>query len=136
VQNAHHTSPAETLPVLVATRDTQGQRRNDFCWCDDGEPVQFALECDGETVDGRCGCRRSMTGMLTRKATTTMRVQRLPITREQFVDMLKASHSKAGWPKVDDSLYQDDADELLRLAAAFPADRVLEKRGDILQARG
>lgn len=128
------TSPA-FLPVLVATKETQGQRRNDFCWCDEGEPVQFALECDGETVDGRCGCRRSMTGMLTRKATTTMRVQRLPITREQFVDMLRASHAKSGFPIVDDSLYQDDADELLRLAAAFPTDAIVEKRGASMQSR-
>ena len=101
---------------------------------DEGEPVRFALECDGETVDGHCGCRRSMAGMLTQKATTTMRVQRLPITREQFVDMLKASHAKAGWPTVDDSLYHD-ADELLRLAAAFPTDAIVERRGTNMQSR-
>ena len=45
------------------------------CWCEEGELVRFATECDGERVDGRCGCRRSMTGMSTLKATTTVRCE-------------------------------------------------------------
>lgn len=132
--NANETSPA-SLPVLVATKETQGQRRNDFCWCDDGEPVRFTVQCDGETVDGNCGCRRSMSGMTTHRATTTFRVKPLPITREQFVDMLRASHARSGFPIVEDRLYQEDADELLRLAAAFPANAVIEKRGGKMQTR-
>jgi hypothetical protein len=135
VQNAHETSPADTLPVLVATRETQGRRRTDFCWCEDSEPVRFTFECDGETVDGPCGCRRSMSGMVTLKATTTFRVKRLPISRKQFVDMLRDSYAKAGFP-LDNASIQEEADELLRLAAAFLGDAVLEKRGGKMQTRG
>ncbi len=76
-----------------------------------------------------------MSGMTTQKATTTFRVKRLPITREQFVDMLRSSYANAGFP-IEDSLLRDEADELLRLAAAFPADAVLEKRGGKMQTRG
>lgn len=128
------TSPAKLLPVLVATRETQGQRSNDFCWCDEDEPVRFTTECDGERVDGRCGCRRAMTGMSTLRVTTTVRVQHLPLTREQFVSLLKSSYEKSGFPFSDEDV-RKEADELLRLARAFPPDRVIEKRGDQLQSR-
>src|SRR5262245_27740329 len=96
--DASTTSPADLLPVLVATPQTQAQRRNDFCWCDEDEPVRFALACDGERVDGPCGCRRSMTGTSTLKATTTFRVELLPISRAEFVAMLKDSYRKSGFP--------------------------------------
>ncbi len=134
VDRSTTTSPANTLPVLVATREKQGQRHNDFCWCDDGEPVRFAFACDGERVDGRCGCRRSMTGMSTLKATTTVRVELLPMSREQFVSVLKASYGKSGFP-LDDGAVKEEADELLRLALPFSAGVVIEKRGDEMRQR-
>lgn len=128
------TPPAALLPVLVATREKQGQRRNDFCWCDDDEPVRFSLACDGERIDGPCGCRRSMSGMTTLKATTTVRVKNLRITREQFVSMVKSSYQKSGF-SLDAESVREEADELLRLAAAFPVSSVIEKRGDELRQR-
>ena len=75
-----------------------------------------------------------MTGMATLKATTTFRVKRLPISRKQFVDMLRSSYAKSGFP-LDESCVRDEAAELLRLAAAFSADTVIEKRGGKMQAR-
>ena len=49
------------MKVLVATRNTQGQRGNDFCFVPEGEIVAFpAAECTGEKIDGSCGCRRSV----------------------------------------------------------------------------
>ena len=72
--------------------------------------------------------------MTTKKATTTFRVKRLPITREQFVDVFRGSYASAGFPN-EDSIFRDEADELLRLAAALPADAVIEKRGRKMQAR-
>ena len=50
------------MKLLVATTKTQGQRKNDFCWVPEDEIVQFAFVCDGEKIDGSCGCRRSMSG--------------------------------------------------------------------------
>jgi hypothetical protein len=59
------------MKVFVSTKDGQGIRNNDFSWTNEGELVKFALECDGEKIDGKCGCRRSMSGFDTHKATTT-----------------------------------------------------------------
>jgi len=53
------------MKLLVATRKTQGQRENDFCWADDGEVLKFTIECGGEPIDGPCGCRRAMSGVKT-----------------------------------------------------------------------
>ena len=122
------------LPVLVATKETQGQRKNDFSWCNEDEPVRFAFECDGENVDGRCGCRRSMSGLSTKKATTTMRVKFLPITRSEYVAMLKSSYEESGFP-LDAATLDGEANQLLAFAAAFPTTAVIEKRGSKLQTR-
>ena len=62
------------MKILVATKEGQGQRKNDFCWAEEGEVVKFPSECDRETVDGRCGCRRSMSGANSLKGTKTMKV--------------------------------------------------------------
>ena len=51
------------MKVLVGTKETQGQRSNDFSWAEDGELVMFGSECDREDVDGTCGCRRAMSGL-------------------------------------------------------------------------
>ncbi len=47
------------MKVLTATTKTQGARKNDFCFCDEGEMVMLGSECDGETADGSCGCKRA-----------------------------------------------------------------------------
>ena len=57
------------MKILVGTTETQGRRKNDFCYTKEGEVLCFHLECDGETVDGSCGCKRSMSGVDTNKAT-------------------------------------------------------------------
>lgn len=76
-----------------------------------------------------------MTGMVTRKGTTTFRVMRLSITRKQFVHMVRSGYAKAGF-SLDDASVKEEADELLRLAAEFPVDAVLEKRGNRILVRG
>ena len=57
--------------VLTATAATQGMRKNDFSHTEEGELVTYGLECDCEQVDGVCGCKRSLVGRSTHKATTT-----------------------------------------------------------------
>lgn len=56
------------MKVMVATREGQGFRENDFSWTKENELVGFTSECDGETIDGNCGCRRSMSGFDTHTA--------------------------------------------------------------------
>ena len=121
------------MNVLVATRALQGQRKNDFCHAWDGEIVRFQIECPGEKIDAPCGCRRSMAGTDTSTATTTMKVLNMEITPEQFRAKIESSLRKDGWISDDlpgwQKLVEEEAEELLRIAAAFEVDTVVEKRG-------
>ncbi len=127
--------------VMVATKETQGRRKNDFCWATEGEILRFGMECDGEEVDGGCGCRRSLVGVDSMKATTTAKVVEMPgIDEKSLATIVGASLTKAGWghlaPKEDFERYAaDDAAELLRIAATFNEGDVIEKRGETIQTR-
>jgi hypothetical protein len=126
------------MKILVATMQLQQQRSNDFGWATEGEVVTFASECDGEAVDGHCGCRRAMSGMVSHKATTTFRVVELDATVQMLAQKLAEGLVEAGWyPTIEKAMpvAVDDARELARLAAVFPVGSVLEKRGDKVQVR-
>jgi hypothetical protein len=128
------------MKVFVATKEGQGIRKNDFSWTTEGELVGYAFECDGETVDGNCGCRRSLSGFDSHKATTTFKVSLLSMTEEEYIAKFLESQRKAGWltDKTDEEgkkVYVATAKALLRIASRFPANRVLEKRGNSIQTR-
>jgi hypothetical protein len=62
------------MHVLVATRATQRQRKNDFFWCREGEIVTPPLiKCTGAYADDDCGCARSMVGVESLAITTTIK---------------------------------------------------------------
>jgi hypothetical protein len=128
------------VKVLVATKEGQGRRYSDFSWTNEGELVGFAFECDTDkdNIDGGCGCRRSMSGFDSRKATTTFKVIDKNITKDEFITLYLESEKKAGWfdGKTDRERWVKYAEELLETAKIFPVDEVLEKRGDIIQIRG
>jgi hypothetical protein len=123
------------IPVLVATKETQGQRPNDFCLCEEGEIVTFSTTiCDGEEIDGHCGCRRSMSGLVSKKATTTVKVVMLEGGLPALQEAIRTFFNEAGWASMIESaelryLVRTDAEELTRLAAAFPLGSVVEIRG-------
>ena len=127
--------------VLVATHEKQGQRKNDFCWTTDGELVTLPMECDGEDVDGGCGCRRCFSGVDSLKSTTTAKVvETRGMSKASLADMLAASLNKAGWGKLMskdavEGWARKNAGELLRIAARFREGDVVEKRGDTVQVR-
>jgi hypothetical protein len=129
------------LRVLVATSVGQGLRSNDYCHTIEGELVLFAPECDDDRddVDGRCGCRRGMSGATTHRATTTFRVSALEITIGEYRDAIRDSMARSGWIDLDHEEDEDDVDEmmdeLLIVAAHYPVGAVLEKRGDQVQLR-
>ena len=124
------------MNILVSTKEKQGQRKNDFSSSTDGEFVRMTNECDGEAVDGKCGCRRSFAGFVSHKATTTVKVIDSPLTREEFIEKLTESLVSSGWAKRDDnSEIVEDAEELLNMAAAFDVGMVVEKRGTKIQER-
>ena len=117
------------MKILVATNETQGRRENDFFWCEPGEIVKFGFECDGETIDGKCGCKRSMSGIKSFKATTTMKVVDMDITKEELKKQLIESDKKAGWNMTEDFI-EEEMEELLRIADTFEVGMIVEKRGE------
>lgn len=128
------------MKVFVATKEGQGKRKNDFSFTKEGELVGIiGFECDGEAIDGSCGCRRSMSGLETLKATTTFKVVRLNLSEEDFTSKIRESLKKSGWHKLfgkdAEKVVKKNAKELLNLARHLKTGKVLEKRGDQIQER-
>jgi hypothetical protein len=119
------------MKVLVATKKTQGFRNNDFSWADEGEYVGFAFECDGEVVDGTCGCRRSFTGLGSHKATTTAEVAEKKITEAEYVALYRISNVRAGWIKPGEEVawVRTHVHRLMEIALRYPVGAIVEKRG-------
>ncbi len=117
---------------LVATMETQGQRKNDFCWVNDGNYLHFGMECDGETVDGGCGCRRAMVDVETAKATTTMKVIEVGDAELDNIKTRLIQHYMKHW-KIEEARAIEFAKEEIKdvqaIAGYFPVGSVLEKRG-------
>lgn len=84
------------MKVLVATRETQGERDDDFYFTVDGElvtPVVIACAHGDE-----CSCRRGFPGLASGRATTTARVAELPeFTLVQLWQALSDSLERQGW---------------------------------------
>ncbi len=129
------------MKVLVATKEKQGFRKNDFMFAEEGELVRSGSECDGETVDGHCGCRRCMSGVKSLKSTTTVKVvDQSDMSPELLRQEVRASLERGGWltlmdKKEADEWVESESAELQRLAGQFETGTVLEKRGDAFQVR-
>lgn len=131
----------ETHRVFFATRDTQGDRTSDFCHAQEGELVVEPLACDRDKdLDGPCGCRRSMDGVVSRCGTTTVRVGRFDGTLGDLHRAYEEYFDKGGWTKL---LGAEEVAKLVRkgvradlnCAADFPVGTILEKRGNAMQVR-
>ncbi|GGG00654.1 hypothetical protein GCM10007304_13230 [Rhodococcoides trifolii] len=123
------------MRVLVATGWTQGARETDFDWCVEGELVWVGFpvcERDANNPFGGCGCGRSFSGANSRKATTTARVSDLDMTRDDYVEALRASLDAGGYNPLAAS---DLADHMLELASDFPEHSVLERLLDYVICR-
>ena len=128
------------MNILVSTDLTQGQRKNDFCFTKPGEILTWASECDGEKVDGKCGCRRSMVGITSRLGTTTIAVTESPYTLEEFFNLILEAAQKAYKPIFNDdeilTLVNRDVKDLVHVADSFEPGSILEKRGNAFYKRG
>jgi hypothetical protein len=130
------------VKILVATKETQRQRESDFCWTEEGEIVRLAFECDRdkEDLDGKCGCRRSMTGCTSQRATTTMKVEDRNIKIEEYIEIIRESFIQAGWyklmgEKVAEEHIMSDVKYMLSRVSKLPVGSIIEKRGDNLIVR-
>ena len=124
------------MKVLSATFEKQGERSNDFCYCKEGELVYFGTICDGESIDGDCGCKRSMSGMESLKATTTVKVIDMHLTKQDYLKRFIKVQIKAGfYDKKHIAFYKKSVKTLLDTANHFPLGAVIEIRGDIMRIR-
>lgn len=128
------------MKLLRATKATQGQRENDFCWAADNELVYPGFICgrdkndDGTfNVDGGCGCARAVCGVDTHKGTTTFVVSEEPLTRDEAEAIFEQSLVCAGWGEESGIAALD---EVLKIAEPFDTGVVLERRGQHYRVRG
>ena len=122
------------MRVLVATKETQGHRATDFCLSEEGELVCFPLECEEESIDAECGCKRSLYGVKTGKATTTFRVAErealsLPKLTGVLTSLLVVTRYRLT-KELARAEAEQTASSLAALASGFPEGTVLERRGD------
>lgn len=129
------------MKLLVSTAETQGRRNNDFCFLPEGELVTYSvIECSGEKPDGACGCKRSMSGLVSRKGTTTLRVIEVSITQKQFAERVYHSMKAGGWVSL---MGEKNARKFAKLSTSIlvqaikkiPVGSTLERRGDRFQPR-
>ena len=121
------------VPIFVATRQTQGQRDNDFCFVPEGEIVTFPVfTCAGEEADGACGCCRSLCGVYSSTGTTTMKVALLEGGRPALEQAIRSSLWRGGWPQVG---VEKRVAKIITAASQFPIGTVVEWRDDLFTVR-
>jgi hypothetical protein len=132
------------MNVLTATNQTQGLRDNDFCWTVEGELVFFPpIECGRGSIDDECGCRRSMAGTVSHRATTTIKVaQRADLDPDTYFLLISDAFRDQGYVTRELMRKRDVSDwvhdlsaELLYLAGSAGAGTILERRGDFVNVR-
>ena len=129
------------MKVLVATNETQGQRENDFCFVPEGELLRVSgSECSGEEVDGHCGCRRSFVGTESQTGCTTAKVLDFPYTVAEIREAVHKNLKEGGWlaggtDEANNEWVEEATQEIIRTAERFEVGTVVERRGDIFQAR-
>ena len=130
----------QVMKILTATSQTQGTSPLDFHWCNEGEILAFGFECDGGTWDDHCGCRRSLCGIKTHKASTTFMVKDSPFSPGELQTLFATSLVHAGWYRsVSEETVrhaEELVDEVRQIADHFPTGSILERRDNsFLQRR-
>ena len=123
------------MKVLIATHLTQGERRSDFCFTIDGEILIRAVEeCARETVDGSCGCRRSLVGLDSSRTTTTFRCADIAdLTLDQLLDKIAAHLVENGWFETEPAAFVQarfQANQITKIAEKYPEGAIVERRGE------
>lgn len=104
--------------VPVITRETQGFRRSDFIWADAGELALLKHPCDDyQHIDAGCGCRRSFTGLLSEKASTTA----IMLEVEDIIFLRVLDQEQINW--------------IVRMGRRFKEGEVIERRDNRIQSR-
>lgn len=124
------------MKVFVATNTLQGERSNDFYFCEEGELLAPPVVICDEFPDDPCGCARCLFGFTSKRGTTTFAVVVLPIDRARFTDIYRTSLIAAGRSSLAESRDLDKVVEsLLGWAELFDEGDVVERR-ESYQRRG
>jgi hypothetical protein len=125
------------MKLLVATGISQGFRPNDFNYVKDGELLVFAPQCNDANPDSACGCRRSLLGIFSRRATTTFMVKEINMTEKELLDILYRFHEEFQCVEVDElkSFAQKDFEILTQCTEPFDVGTIVERRDAYLSAR-
>ena len=123
------------INVIASTVKTQGFRRNDFCFVPEDEPVMIGVVCDKDAKkpDGSCGCSRSLVGFGCYKATTTVKITEMDLTKEQYITMYINSWLGTGYPIFKDTAL--NAEIMFNAAQRYPKGTILEYRAGMFSAR-
>jgi hypothetical protein len=129
----------DTMRAFVATKETQGKRKNDFCFVEEKEMVWFGGECDNEPIDGACGCKRAMCGVKTRMATTTFAFVEYgdeDAIRKSLLQFYQGSGelNYYGVEKTNEIIEQDIA-YLRSIQNAISVNSICERRGPNIRVR-
>jgi len=119
--------------ILVATTETQGRRRSDFCHAKEGELLYFPKECEGEDMDAPCGCKRSLIGIETNKTTTTFKVvENGSMTVDWCAEMILPAIKELSLEAQEsiERIALKQAEALLHIAGRYRAGTILERRGE------
>jgi len=132
---------ANRIKVFVSTNISQGYRKNDFCFVSENEPVRSGFVCDRDinNPDGVCGCGRSLIGFYCHKATTTVKVGLIDMTREQYIEEYIKSNPYASLYKKDKKyvkIVKEQASEFLDIADRYEVETVFEYRNFEFTVRG
>lgn len=127
------------LEVLAATSRTQGYRDLDFTGATVGELVDLAPSPNGSTASADlCRTGLGFLGLDSRRVTTTAEIVERDLTAQQYRSLFHDSLVRAGLPADDaeirDAAYRS-ADQLLRVASAWPVGTVVESAGDTVRVR-
>ena len=87
------------MRFLVATKETQGQRKNDFSHAREGELVKFGFECDGEEVDGNL--ERSVSRPIQRN---DLFFRMIEMSSERFIIIMNYESGKMNYELDSDSM--------------------------------
>lgn len=129
-----------SIKVFVSTRETQGQRDNDFCFVPEGEIVNLkGITCSGEMTDGHCGCKRSLYGINCLKSTTTMKVASFDGGIADLAKLIEGSLTKGGWREPRKEMLDPEilgqASRIAEKASKFPVGTIVEYRDEVFAAR-
>lgn len=122
------------MKILVATKKTQGQRKNDFNFVKEGEIVYFGSRCTTGHVDDDCGCRRCLIGIASSRGTTTAMVVESDHDRRTWCDLVGLVLLGLGWigPR---GMAAEAFTWMEARVGSFPVGTIVEIRDDVLVAR-